>query len=61
MALDKSITNGKEHRRKYIGVKAIDKNCRNHGSCPWCLGNRIYGNKRRLEKAINELKENNYN
>ena len=41
MALDKAIKSGKEHRKEYTKVKAIDKTCRNHGSCPWCNGNRL--------------------
>ena len=41
MALDKAIKSGKEHRKPYRGAKAVDSTCRNHGSCPWCLGNRL--------------------
>lgn len=40
MSLDKAIKNGREHRKEYYGSKAIDRSCRNHGSCPWCLENR---------------------
>jgi len=40
MALDKAIQHGKEHRKPYRKAKAIDKTCRNHGSCPYCEGNR---------------------
>ena len=40
MSLDKGIEHGKEKRKKYFGSKAIDKSCRNHGSCPWCMKNR---------------------
>lgn len=40
MSLDKAIKYGKEHRKPYYGSKAIDKTCRNHGSCPWCEENR---------------------
>lgn len=40
MSLDKAIKHGKEHRKPYYGSKAIDKTCRNHGSCPWCKENR---------------------
>lgn len=28
-----SILHGKEHREPYRGAKAVDKTCRNHGSC----------------------------
>ena len=40
MPLDKAIAHGKEHRKPYTGSKAIDRTCRNHGSCPWCEKNR---------------------
>ena len=40
MSLDKSIAHGKEHRKPYRGIKAIDCTCRNHGSCEWCRQNR---------------------
>lgn len=50
MALDKAIEHGKEHREPYRGSKAIDRTCRNHGSCEWCKNNRIYKNiKRKLK------------
>ena len=42
MALDKAIKSGKEHRKPYTGSKAIDRTCRNHGSCPWCIENRTH-------------------
>jgi len=47
MALDKAIKSGKEHRKPYRGAKAVDSTCRNHGSCSWCLGNRINKNKQK--------------
>lgn len=42
MSLDKAIEHGKEHRKPYKFSKAIDKQCRNHGSCAYCKGNRTY-------------------
>ena len=42
MALDKAIKSGKEHRKQYRGSKAIDRSCRNHGSCDWCRENRLH-------------------
>ena len=42
MALDKAIQHGKEHRKPYTGGKAIDRTCRNHGSCDWCKSNRLH-------------------
>jgi len=58
MSLDKSIAQGKERRKQYRGSKAIDKSCRNHGGCGWCLENRMYKNLKRLA-AMKEL-ENEY-
>lgn len=40
MSLDKAIEHGKEKRKPYHGSKAFDYTCRNHGGCPWCVGNR---------------------
>ena len=51
MALDKAIEAGKEKRKPYKGAKAVDCSCRNHGSCPWCTGNRTYRNIRELLRA----------
>lgn len=51
MSLDKAIKSGKEHRKPYNFNKSVDPTCRNHGSCPWCYGNRLYKNKKRLQKS----------
>lgn len=40
MSLDKAIEHHKEKRKPYLGTKAIDCTCRNHGSCEWCRQNR---------------------
>lgn len=61
MALDKAIKAGKEWRKPYKDSKAIDGTCRNHGGCPWCEENRKYKNIKRLEKALDKLKEVRYN
>lgn len=42
MGQDKAIEHGKEKRKQYHGSKAIDRSCRNHGSCPWCKENRLH-------------------
>lgn len=42
MSLDKAILHGKEKRKPYVRVKAIDPTCRNHGSCEWCRQNRLH-------------------
>ena len=57
MSLDKAIQHGKEHRRPYTGAKAIDRTCRNHGSCEWCQGNRQYESRKKEESTADRLKE----
>lgn len=42
MSLDKAIEHKKEKRKPYRKAKAIDKTCRNHGSCPQCKANRLH-------------------
>lgn len=43
MSLEKAIASGKEHRKPYYNrAKSVDKTCRSHGSCPWCIGNRMH-------------------
>lgn len=54
MSLEKAINSGKEHRKPYYGAKAICKSCRNHGTCEWCKGNRLYSSKKALDKLIIE-------
>lgn len=50
MSLDKAIEHGKEKRKAYRGAKAVDTQCRNHGSCHHCGKARKYKAKKR-EKA----------
>lgn len=30
------------YKKPYRKSKVFDASCRNHGSCPWCKGNRLY-------------------
>lgn len=55
MSMDKAILHGKEKRKPYRKGKAVDRTCRNHGSCPWCEGNRKYANKKRELAAREDL------
>ena len=48
MSLDKGILHGKEKRKPYYGVKAIDKSYRNHGSDNWMVENRLYSSIRKI-------------
>ena len=57
MSMDKAIESGKEHRKKYYGSKAIDKSCRCHGSCAFCLSNRMYQYKKEKEKMLDREKD----
>lgn len=57
MALDKAILHKKEYRKPYMGNKAIDKTCRNHGGCQWCEKNRKYKYIKKSEKTLDRLKE----
>lgn len=57
MSLDKAIQHGKERRKKYYGAKAVDRQCRCGGSCDWCRANRLYKNKKRLQKMLDREKD----
>lgn len=50
MSLDKAIEHKKEHRKQYRGAKRYSLLCRQN-ICPFCRGNKLYKNKKRLEKA----------
>jgi 5-methylcytosine-specific restriction endonuclease McrA len=56
--LDKSIQHNKEYREEYRKAKRFDRSCRNHGSCPYCQGNREHSNKKRELSAKEKEKEN---
>lgn len=51
MSLEKAIASGKEHRKKYIKSKAVSKECRNHGGCTFCEGNRLFKYKKARERV----------
>ena len=53
MGMEKAIASGKEYR----GAKAIDKTCRNGGSCEWCRRNRMYKNLKKLQEPIDKYEE----
>ena len=48
MSLNKAIEHGKEWRKPYHKAKAVDRTCRNHGSCEWCRENRTYKNRKSM-------------
>ena len=57
MSLDKAIEHGKEKRKPHTGGKAVDNECRNHGSCSWCRENRLHSIKIQEESADARLEE----
>ena len=60
MSLDKAIEHGKEHRKPYHGSKAIDRTCRNHGTCDWCRRNRKH-KYRKIEIGMDEREKESKN
>ena len=57
MSLDKAIQHKKEHRKEYRGAKAIDRTCRNHGSCPYCQSGRLFKSNKRKKEMLQELND----
>lgn len=55
MSLDKSIKYGEETRIPYKKAKAVDKTCRNHGSCPYCKSNSLHKYQKRLLSAKDKV------
>lgn len=45
------------YRRPYRRARAWSKQCRCHGSCPWCRENRLHGSRKRIEAAEAEMGE----
>ena len=45
------MSNTKKH--PYTKAKAISKQCRNNGKCPYCQGNRTYKNEKLKEYDTN--------
>jgi hypothetical protein len=56
MGLEKAIQSGQEYRKTYRHSKLYAYSCRNHGSCPWCKGNRLHNSTVKDEANSNELK-----
>lgn len=57
MGLEKAIAHGKERRKPYYDSRAVAGECRNHGWCPWCTGNRLHSFEKQKQAAIQKLKE----
>lgn len=56
MGLEKAIASGQEHRKPYHGAKAVCFNCRNHGTCDYCKGNRLHSIRKREAAAMHSRK-----
>ena len=48
------------NKHPLTGAKRVSGNCRNHGECEWCRGDRTYKNKKRDKQSKMKLKEENY-
>ena len=65
MGLIKAIKHKKEHRKEYIGAKAVDRHCENNGGrrhqweCCYCKSNRMYQIEKEKERIKNILEEQN--
>ncbi len=57
MSLDKAIEHGKEKRKQYRGSPLYDRDCRNHGECEFCKGNRLYKFCKREQAAKEKEQE----
>ena len=55
MAFKLAYPNLKDWRRPYRRSKAVDGSCRNHGSCPYCRGNREHATRQREDEALDGL------
>ena len=57
MSLEKAIFNKKEKRKQYYDSRRFACSCRNHGSCEWCIGKRLYQLKKERERTKQCLEE----
>ena len=44
-------------RPYFTRAKQVSKQCRCHGGCPWCLGNRMHKHIKQYAKVRDQLKE----
>jgi hypothetical protein len=43
-------------KQAYRKSRRFDKTCRNHGSCDYCKGNRLYSSNKRNIESLHGLK-----
>lgn len=58
MAFDNYYPNRKDQRKLYRGAKSYTRGCRNHNSCKYCEGNRIYFDRKARTVADEKLRDN---
>ena len=51
----RSWRQGREWRRPYRKSRAVDATCRCHGSCPYCLSNRMRAVRRQQDEADDQM------
>mgnify|MGYP001818201595 FL=1 len=51
MSFENDYPKRKDWRKPYRKAKAFVRSCRNHGSCPYCLNNRMYNTLKRKTGA----------
>lgn len=47
----------KDRRKSPTGGKSVDKTCRNHGSCKWCMNNRQYKHIKKYQSFQDKINE----
>ncbi|WP_212898455.1 hypothetical protein [Capnocytophaga cynodegmi] len=61
--MSRTFRNVSKQMAKYYDKKKVrdgtptrfDKSCKNHGSCPYCKGNRLYKNLKRLDNGKTDI------
>ena len=48
---------GKSRKKPYQGSRAISRQCRCHGGCPRCFGDRMHQAEREAERAERSVEE----
>jgi hypothetical protein len=57
VTLDKAIEHGKEKRKPYYRSARFDRTCRCHGSCGYCMRNRLHSRLKAELEAELKLEE----
>lgn len=57
MAFDNLYPNRKDWRKRFYKSNAIDRSCRCHGTCAYCISNRMYRSNKNDIAIKEQLKE----